>query len=89
MAEFDIFKHQLVPIHTILKEKEKAELLKKYNIKVYQLPKLSIKDPAIKQIKKNSKEGDELPVNAGDVVEITRKSETAGKSVYYRVIVDE
>ena len=36
----NVTKHELVPKHQILKEHEKAELLKKYRVKDAQLPKI-------------------------------------------------
>lgn len=77
MKELDISKHELVPKHELLNEKEKEELLKHYGIALKQLPRILIADPAIKN----------LNGNLGDVVRVTRKSETAGQTVYYRVIV--
>ena len=70
--------HILVPKHSKLSDKDKKELLDTYNIKPDQLPKISIKDPAIKEI--------ELEIN--DVIKIERKSKTAKTSIYYRVVID-
>lgn len=71
--------HNLVPKHEKL-EKEKAnELLEKYNITKLQLPRISKKDPAIK----------DMEIKAGDIIKITRNSPTADKTVYYRVVVSE
>ena len=76
---FKVQEHILVPKHIKL-EAEKAEgLLKKYNISKLQLPKISGKDPAIK----------ELNVKTGDVIKISRDSGTAGKTVFYRVVISE
>lgn len=75
--EFDVTKHELVPKHEILSEEEKAKLLKKYGITIKELPRILASDPAIKS----------LNPKVGDVVKITRKSKTAGESVYYRVVV--
>lgn len=89
MADFNIFEHQLVPSHRVLSETEKNKLLEKLKIKSWQLPRISIKDAAIKQLKEGLKEGEEDKIKIGDIVEIIRDSETAGKSTYYRVIVNE
>ena len=70
-------KHILVPEHKKLSEKDKAELLKKYNITLKELPKILNSDPAIA----------ELDVDEGDVIKITRNSRTAGKTVYYRGVI--
>lgn len=74
---FDILKHELVPEHVILSEDEKAKLLEQYNITSRQLPKILGSDPVAKA----------LGAKPGDVLKITRKSETAGMYVYYRVVV--
>ncbi|WP_461866116.1 DNA-directed RNA polymerase subunit H [Thermococcus sp.] len=76
---FDIFTHQLVPAHRILSEKEKEELLKKYRIKISQLPQIKASDPAVIA----------LEAKPGDVIEIRRKSPTAGVYYYYRLVVED
>ena len=75
----DIFKHNLVPKHRILNEKEKEEFLKEKNISAKDLPRILSTDPAIK----------EMNPKPGDIVEITRQSPFAGKIKYYRVVVVE
>jgi len=76
---FDITQHFLVPKHEILSEEEKNELLKRYGIQLYQLPYIAATDPIVKK----------LGAKIGDIIKITRESETAGRSVYYRVVVRE
>lgn len=73
----NILKHELVPKHILLNEQEKEEVLKQYGITLKQLPRILESDPVIKII------GGKM----GDVVKIIRKSQTAGQSVYYRVVV--
>ena len=75
----DIFEHILVPKHVLLSQEEIINLLKKFNITINQLPKISIKDPAVKT----------LDAKTGDVVKILRKSETAGISEFYRLVIGE
>jgi DNA-directed RNA polymerase subunit H (RpoH/RPB5) len=75
--EYDILKHELVPEHVILEEKEKKELLEKLKITIINLPKILTNDPVVKTI--GAKEG--------DVLKIIRPSATAGTSIYYRVVV--
>jgi len=77
MKKSDITQHVLVPNHTKLSEQKKADVLKKYNISVYQLPQILKSDPAIAR----------LNPKPGDVIKIVRKSQTAGKHVFYRVVV--
>lgn len=78
MAEVDAAKHSLVPKHVKLSEKEKSEVLQKYNISVFELPRIFRSDPAVKN----------LELKEGDVVKILRKSLTAGESVFYRRIIN-
>lgn len=78
MAKFKIEEYILVPKHSKISEKEKKEVLEKYNISLKELPKIMKKDPAIK----------ELDAKAGDIIKITRKSPTAGESVFYRCVVN-
>ena len=66
------------PKHEILKKQEAEQILKKYNTKPSQLPYIMITDKGLQ----------DLDVRPGDVVKITRKSPTAGESVYYRYVVE-
>ena len=79
MKEFDIMKHVLVPKHEILSKEEKKALLEKLNISEKQLPKIFESDPVIKV----------LNAKPGDVIKITRKSPSAGESIYYRIVIKE
>jgi DNA-directed RNA polymerase subunit H len=77
-GSFDVSKHTLVPKHKKLSEKDKKVLLERYRITLNELPRISVKDPAIGKMK----------LSPGDVVQISRKSPTAGDSVYYRCVVN-
>ena len=77
--EFNIFDHILVPKHVLLTPEEVTNVLKKFNITLNQLPKISVKDPAVKT----------LDAKKGDVVKILRKSQTAGISEFFRIVVGE
>ncbi|MBI1936296.1 DNA-directed RNA polymerase subunit H [Candidatus Woesearchaeota archaeon] len=76
--KFKVDKHILTPKHAKLGEREKAQLLEKYHVSSKELPKIMKTDSAIK----------ELGAAIGDVIKITRKSPTAGESVFYRVVTD-
>ncbi len=76
-TEIDVLKHELVPEHRILSDEEKGKLLEKFNITVKQLPRVQSTDAAVKQI----------DAKVGDVLEITRKSPSAGTATYYRHVV--
>jgi len=73
-----ILEHELVPKHEIMEEREVKELLDTYKIKKEQLPKIKLSDPVIKEIK----------AGVGDVVKITRRSRTAGKALFYRLVIE-
>ena len=73
--DFDIFETKLVPKHELINDEEKASLLKEFNIKITQLPRISIDDPVSKRIE----------AKKGDVVRIFRKD--TNSTIYYRVVV--
>jgi len=74
----DILHHKLIPIHVIISEDEKKELLEKFNITPEQLPKITHTDPV------------SLAIGAkpGQIVKIIRKSHTAQEAVAYRFIIE-
>lgn len=70
--------HTYVPKHEIMSKEEAEEVIKRYNCKPTELPLILVNDPAIL----------ELGVKPGDMIRITRKSPTAGESLYYRYVVE-
>ncbi len=70
--------HVYVPKHEIISKNEANEVLEKFNCKPSELPLIFVTDPAIVG----------LGVKPGDVIKITRKSSTAGESLYYRYVVE-
>lgn len=70
--------HVYVPKHEIISKKEAEEVITKYNCKPTELPLIFVNDPAILG----------LGVKPGDMIKITRKSPTAGESLYYRYVVE-
>ena len=70
--------HVYVPKHEIMTKKEAEDVLKKFNCKPTELPLIFVSDPAILG----------LGVKPGDMIKITRKSATAGESLYYRYVVE-
>ena len=70
--------HDLVPLHTILSEKESKDLMERYKIKPDQLPKILNSDPAVIAIE----------AKPGQIVKIARKSQTAKQAVVYRFVIE-
>jgi DNA-directed RNA polymerase subunit H len=75
----DILKHQLVPKHEIMETAQKKELLEKLGLAEKHMPKILDSDPVIKKIE----------AKPGDMIRITRKSQTAGESIYYRIVAEK
>ncbi len=76
LPPIDVASHTLVPKHETIGDKEKEEVLKKLQVTIKEMPRISPKDSALRG----------LDAKPGDVIKITRKSYTAGKAVYYRVV---
>ena len=76
-TEPEHMEHFLIPRHRVLSEEEREEFLQKNNLTVVSLPIISSSDVIVKQIGAKS----------GDILEIKRKSSTAGESLYYRYVV--
>ncbi len=70
--------HIYVPKHEIISKQEAEKVIEKYNCKPTELPLIFVTDPAILG----------LGVKPGDIIKITRKSSTAGTSLYYRYVVE-
>ena len=73
-----ITNHIFQPRHEILSKNEAQEVLKRYNTKPSQLPYIMLSDKGL----------EDIDVRPGDIIKITRKSPTAGQSVYYRYVVE-
>ncbi len=67
--------HILQPRHIKLKKEETEELLKKFNISVSQLPRISITDPALPE-----------GCQKGDIIKMERKVDEKIYS-YYRAVI--
>lgn len=71
-------KHNLIPEHKLLTDKQKESLLKNINVTIKELPKIRIVDPNVQS----------LEAKSGDIIKITRQSRSAGESTYYRVVIE-
>lgn len=71
--------HMFIPEHEKISDEEKTELIKKYNVNIRDLPKISLNDPAIAH----------LEPKAGDIIKVIRKSEISGETVFYRGVINE
>ncbi|MDP2841665.1 MAG: DNA-directed RNA polymerase subunit H [Candidatus Methanoperedens sp.] len=75
--DFNPLGHKMVPKHEIIDETELKKTLSEYNIEKEQMPKIRVTDPVAVQIQ----------AKVGDVVRITRDSQTAGKAIFYRLVI--
>jgi DNA-directed RNA polymerase subunit H len=76
--KLEIQNHVLVPKHEKCSETEKKSVLQKYGAEIKDLPKINIHDAALY----------DLDVKPGDLIKITRESPTAGKALFYRVVIE-
>ncbi|MFH1588166.1 MAG: DNA-directed RNA polymerase subunit H [Candidatus Diapherotrites archaeon] len=77
MALKRIEDHFLVPKHELVPEEKIPELLEIIGTGIDSLPKIDYEDPIVK----------EIMAKKGDVIRISRKSATAEKSYYFRIVV--
>ena len=78
MVELDVRKHVLVPKHEILSEGQAKAVLDQFKVTPHQLPLIKDSDPIAKAV----------GAKAGDILKITRDSQTAGKAIAYRYVVE-
>jgi len=76
--QLDISKHKLVPLHEIISEEERKEVLEKYKITPDQLPKILNIDPVSISI----------GAQPGQIIKLIRKSHTAKEAVAYRFVIE-
>ncbi len=75
--KFSVLDHVLVPKHVKLEPEEAVEELRKWGLRVEQLPLMKASDPVAK----------ELGLKPGDIVKIIRKSDKAEEVVIFRYVV--
>ena len=78
IEEIKVTDHVLVPKHEIVAEEEKKGILSKFNATEDQFPFLFSTDPVAR----------EIGAKPGDMVKISRISDTAGEATYYRYVVE-
>lgn len=78
VIESKVTDHILVPKHQILSEEEKKSILAQFNATEEQFPYLFSIDPVAR----------EIGAKPGNMVRITRISDTAGETSYYRFVVE-
>ncbi len=81
---FNVMKHDIVPEHQLLSEKEADGILTELRVGREQLPKIKRADPAIRFLEEVVGE----PIAEGRVIKVIRRSPTAGVFVAYRVVVE-
>lgn len=78
VAPFKISTHFLIPKHELLTREEAQQVLDRYHASPSQLPYVLVTDPLAK----------EVGAKPGDMIRISRVSETAGASTFYRYVVE-
>ena len=73
---FNVLDHEMQPTFRILSNDEKQEIMKRYNI---------VKDKEFPDISRFDPVSQAIGVRPGQLIEITRSSPTAVKSLYYRI----
>jgi len=76
-TNFEVLKHVMVPNHQVMSESEVEELFSEYQISYEHLPKIYHDDPAVQSV----------AAEIGDVIRITRHSQTAGIAESFRLVV--
>jgi DNA-directed RNA polymerase subunit H len=79
VSTFVVSDHILVPKHELCTEEEKRKIFTDYKAQAFQFPRITAQDPAIRH----------LGVKIGDLIKITRNSETAGIATFYRIVASE
>ena len=77
--KIDALEHNRVPDHHVLDEDEAKEIMEEKGLDQKKLPSIKKSDPAL----------NDLEVEVGDLVEITRESPTAGTHKYYRRVIKD
>ena len=80
---FNPLHHQLVPEHHLLTEEESAQALAAMRVGKDQLPKIKRTDPVIQLLERIHG-----PIEEGRIIKVIRRSDTAGVSEAFRLVVE-
>ncbi len=83
MSRFEVLNHILVPEHKLLSREEAKMVLEKYSISIDELPKIRRSDACVRSLELRVGE-----IPRGSMIKIIRRSETAGISYGYRLVID-
>ena len=83
MSRFEVMNHILVPEHQLLSPEDAVAVLAKYTISIEELPKIKRSDSCIRSLELRVGE-----IPRGSIVKVIRRSETAGISYAYRLVID-
>ena len=72
------FENDLVPEFELVPDDAVEKILKKYHCTLDQLPRILVTDPVAVFLK----------AKPGQVIKFIRKSEVAGETIYYRLVVE-
>jgi DNA-directed RNA polymerase subunit H len=78
VPSFKVSTHFLIPKHELLTKEESAQIIARCNASPSQFPYIQSTDAISK----------EVGAKPGDFIRITRSSETAGSTTYYRYVVE-
>jgi len=76
--KYDVTKHELVPKHVVISEKEKKDITEKYRLSIQNFPRILTTDPAISHLK----------IKEGDIIKILRPSKTSGEAIFFRRVTN-
>ena len=83
MSRFEVLNHVLVPEHKLLTKAEAEQVLSKYSISIEELPKIRRSDACVRSMELRVGE-----IPRGSIIKIVRRSDTAGISYAYRLVID-
>ncbi len=83
MSRFEVLNHALVPEHRLLSKQETENVLRKYSISIEELPKIRRSDACVRSMELRVGE-----IPRGSIIKIVRRSDTAGISYAYRLVID-